>query len=72
MNPTRFQTLADAASIFGYKSGASMRRVFERGHLPADCLLRVGSRGLRVDVDRLAAWLREQRAYGQPIAGAQQ
>lgn len=59
----RFSPLSEAAPLFGYRSGPSMRKAFERGHLPADCLLRVGPRALRVDVDRLAAAIRLSPAY---------
>ncbi len=55
---SRFLALADAAPLFGYPSGPSLRKAFERGLLPGNCLLRVGSRVLRVDVDKLAEWIR--------------
>ncbi len=57
-----FLSLAQAAGQFGYASGSSLRKAFERKYLPSDCLLRIGQRGIRVDVERLTAWLREQPA----------
>ncbi len=57
-----FPTLAQAAEQFGYRSGPSFRKAFERGHLPKAYLIRVGQRGIRVDSERLTAWLRDQSA----------
>ncbi len=61
---SRFTSIAEAASMFGFSSAVSMRKAFERGNLPVDCLLRAGPRTLRVDLDRLTAWMRSQPAYG--------
>lgn len=55
-----FPTLAQSAEQFGFRSGASFRKAFERGHLPRTFLIRLGQRGLRVDAERLTSWLREQ------------
>jgi hypothetical protein len=62
---SEFLSLAQAAGRFGYSSGPSMRKAFERKHLPSDCLLRIGQRGIRIDVGRLTVWLREQQAQGR-------
>lgn len=58
--PVRFPTLNEAAPLFGYPTGAAMLKAFRRGHLAAACLVKVGSRGLRVDVERLADALRQR------------
>lgn len=60
----RFLALADAAPRFGYNNGPSMRKAFERGHLPLEALHRVGDRTLRVDVEVLERWLTTRPAYG--------
>jgi hypothetical protein len=60
---SRVSSLAEAAQCFGFNTGTAMRRAFERGSLPSEFLLRFGPRTLRVDVDGLAAWLREHPAY---------
>lgn len=60
---SRFTSLPEAAQAFGYRTSAAMRKAFERGHLPGDCLLRVGSKTLRVDEGKLAEWLRARTAY---------
>lgn len=62
---SRFVSLSEAAQLFGYRTGAALRKAFERGHLPSDCLLRVGSKTLRVDADRLSIWIRTRPAYGK-------
>ena len=62
---SRFLALAEAAPIFGFKSGPSLLKAFRRRNLPPDFLVRIGERGLRVDVERLEAWLR-----GQVISGS--
>lgn len=63
---TRFVSIAEAAAAFGYATGTAMRKAFERGNLPVECLLRAGPKTLRVDVERLAVWMRNQPAYGTP------
>lgn len=56
----RLTTLADAAKELGYATGDALRRAFARRLLPSRFLLRTGPRTLRVDVDRLIAFLRDQ------------
>lgn len=67
----KFLSLGEAAPLFGFRTGPALRKQFERGNLPGDCLVRVGPRGLRVDVDRLSAALRANPAYGSsaPASG---
>ncbi len=65
---SQFPTLSEAASQFGFKTGTAMRRAFERGILPEEFLLRVGARTLRVDSERLAAWIRNQPAYSVKVS----
>ena len=61
---SHFLPLNEAATHFGFSSRAALRRSFERGGLPGQFLLRIGARGLRVDVAGLEKWLRDQQAYG--------
>ncbi len=63
---SKFLPLAEAAPLFGFKTGPALLKSFRRGLLPAECLLRVGERGLRVDVDRLSEAIRQTPAYGVP------
>jgi hypothetical protein len=58
-----FMTLADAATHFGFGSGAALRKSFERGMIPAKYLVRIGARVLRVDIEGLEGWLRARQAY---------
>lgn len=70
---SKFLPLAEAAQSFGFKTGPAMLKAFRRGLLPGGCLLRVGERGLRVDVDRLSEAIRQSPAYGpsKPLEGGQ-
>lgn len=63
MTTERFLTLKEAAPLFGYPSADAIRRAFERKILPDACLVRIGSRTLRVDVTRLTEWLRNRKAH---------
>lgn len=60
---TPFMPIAEAATLFGFKTGSALRKSFERGNLPAKFLVRIGAKALRVDVPGLEEWLRSQPAY---------
>ena len=68
---SQFLPLSEAAPLFGFGSGPALRKSFERGLIPQRYLVRIGPRGLRVDVPGLGEWLRDQQAYpsSAPSAG---
>ena len=66
---SKFLPLSAAAEHFGYSSSGALRKSFERTSLPSRFLLRIGTRGLRVDVAGLEEWLKTRPAYGSLEAG---
>ena len=68
MNAPRLATFANAARELGYGSGDALRRAFARKLIPALFLIRLGPRTVRVDVESLVAFLREQAAEREGVS----
>lgn len=60
MNAPRLATFANAGRELGYASGDALRRAFARKLLPSRFLLRLGPRTVRIDLESLVSFLREQ------------
>jgi hypothetical protein len=70
-NPIKFATLADAARLLGYPTADALRRGFGRHLIPQRFLIRLGRRTVRVDVESLLVFLR-QEATARELTGSRE
>ena len=65
--PPTLTTLADAARTLGYATADGLRRAFSRRLIPARFLIRLGKRTVRVDLQSLLVFVREQAAEREGV-----